>query len=199
MILAAGALLAIGAAFGPVWVIRAGILIAIIAGVLATVLVWRQVRAEQQRRSRDVVEQAHAHGAALHTERNQHLSVLTTMESYNKGAADKVRTLGEQIDQLRGQLATQQQQLAQVRGDNVALTATISKLRTELSAREAEVRALTDDDAELLALPRRVATRSDWDALPKAEDIWADGDHPTVVDLQTLALGGEEQPERRQA
>jgi len=171
-----------------------------VAGVIAAALLWRQVRAEQHRRSREAADHAVSHGEALSTERAQHVSVLSTMESYNSEAAGKVRTLHEQIDELRSELSTQQQQLSQLRGDNASLAATIAQLRTELSAREAEVRALTEDDAELLALPRRVATRSDWDALPKAEDIWAEGDYPTVVDLQTLALGGEEHhEERRQA
>ena len=207
VVLGVGAVLAVAAAFGPIWVIRVGIGIAIVAGIVAAVLLWRQVRTEQQRRSRQAAEHAVAHGDALRTERAQHVSVLSTMESYNSQAADRVRTLHQQIEELNAQIeellvqvSRQQQEMSQLRGDNVSLTATIAKLRTELSAREDEVRALTEDDAELLALPRRVATKSDWDALPKAEDIWAEGEHPTVVDLQALALGGEEQQEeRRQA
>jgi len=46
-----------------------------------------------------------------------------------------------------------------------------------------------DDDAsvngsiDVVGMPRR-AQRSQWDALPTAEDLWSDGDHPTVADLE---------------
>ena len=45
-------------------------------------------------------------------------------------------------------------------------------------------------DAEVLPLPRHAA-KADWDALPSAEDLWAAGNYPTVVDLQKLAFPAE--------
>lgn len=214
LVLGAGAVLAVAAAFGPIWVIRVGIGIAIVAGVLAAILLWRQVRTERQRRAAEATAQAKSHGVVLSAERTQHISVLSSMETYNEAAADRVRDLGEVINDLQAQLTTQQLELSGLRGNNAALKARIAKLEAELAARiaelrtreaeiearEAELRALIGEDAELVTLPRRMGT-SDWDALPSAKDIWNEGDFPTVVDLQTLALGGEPAPrqERRQA
>lgn len=213
-VLGAGAVLAVAAAFGPTWAIRVGVGIAIVAGVLAAVFLWRQVRAERQRRVAEASAQAKSHGAVLSAERSQHISVLSSMETYNDAAAERVRDLGSVIDDLQAQLTAQHLELSGLRGNNAALKARIAKLEAELAARvaelrereaelearEAELRTVKGADAELVTLPRRMGT-SDWDTLPSAQDIWHEGDHPTVVDLQTLALGGEptQQQERRQA
>lgn len=186
--------------FGPTWLNNIGIAIAVIAGVVALGVLWKQVLAERREHGQQVVGYAQAQTEALHAERTHSGAVLETMRQHNQQAADRLvearRKLAEvtaELSSARGSKAALEAEVAQLRG-------TIASLRQDLAAREAEIRALTDDDAELVTMPRRVWVdpASELDILPSADDMWEAGEYPTVVDLQSLATPVAEQ-ERRQA
>lgn len=76
----------------------------------------------------------------------------------------------------------------------------IKRLSEDLAEREEELRVLRGDegDAEVLAMPRHAA-KADWDALPSVEDLWSEGNFPTVVDLPALTLPAASQEMRKHA
>lgn len=193
--LGAGALVGVAAAFGPIWVVRAGIALALIAGVLGVRFAWRETRQERITHSQEVLQQVRAHGEQLSGERQRNLEVVDVLRRAGEERDEEVVKLQLRIGQLRTELSS-------LRGDNVALKADlatrdqeIKRITADLAAREEELRALKGlaDGAEVLSMPR-YATKADWDALPSAEDLWASGNYPTVVDLQRLAfpLEGDE-------
>lgn len=207
VVLACGAVLSLAAAFGPLWFVRAGVVLAVVAGVVALVLAAREIRRRQfvaeQQKAQIVRDQV----AASSAERRESARTLQTMSSYNERADQRTAELRSNIEQLRGQLQSlmgengrMASDLSSLRGDNAALKMALGdrddellQLRRDLAAREAELKTLQDSDAEVLDLPRRAAVEadhdnSDWDRIPTAEELWADGNHPTVVDLQKLAF-----------
>lgn len=192
--LGAGAILGLAAALGPIWVVRVGIALALIAGVLAVRFAWQEMRTNREEHGEQVLGQALAHGEQLSRERERNLEIVEVLRQANEEADEQVVKLQIRIGQLRTELSS-------LRGDNAALQADviardhrIKRLTADLATREAELRALKGvaDDAEVLSMPR-YASKADWDALPTAEDLWSEGNHPTVVDLQKLAFPATEE------
>lgn len=214
VVLACGAVLSLAAAFGPVWVVRAGVALAILAGVAALVLAAREIRRRQFRAEREKAEIVRGQAAAVSSERRESAKVLQSMNDYNERADQRVNELRNSIDDLRTQLHALVGEngrlagdLSALRGDNAALKIALGDrdselmaVRSDLATREAELTALQGDlqgaEAEVLDLPRRAAVdgdgygdgAGDWDDIPTAEELWADGNHPTVVDLQKLVF-----------
>lgn len=196
--LIAGAVLAIAAALGPLWVVRAGIVLALVAGVLAVRFAWRESRQERHQHGQQLLSQVRAHNDQLSSERQRNLEIVDVLRRASEDSDEEVVQLQVRIGKLRTELSS-------LRGDNAALRADvldrdrrISRLVTDLAAREEELRRLRDasQDAEVYAMPRYAekaekAEKADWDALPTAEDLWSEGNYPTVVDLQKLAFPNE--------
>lgn len=195
VVLAVGTVLALAAAFGPVWVARVGVAIAVLAAILAVRFAWAELRQTRTEYAREQVVQLRAHREQLSAERRHTGEVVAVLSAHNERADQRIVQLQSTIGGLRTELST-------LRGDHVALTARISerdqhiaRLGRDLAARENELQELrtasasasADDSAEVLSMPRH-AVAADWDALPSAEDLWSDGNHPTVVDLQKLAF-----------
>lgn len=205
-VLLTGAVVATAAAFGSLWLVRLGLVLALLAGAAALALAWRAagrtLRRVREQHAAQVREQVRAHREELSTERADHLAVLDTLDGrldaqrqHNEVLEHRVSTLRTQVKGLRREIATLLPEVSSLRGDTAALRdrlaeqdATVTGLRAELACREHELEALTD--GEVLTMPRR--------GVPTAEQIWSDGDHPPVVELR--AVGAQAEPGlRRQA
>lgn len=205
-VLLTGSVLATAAAFGSLWFVRVGLVLAVLAGAVALGLAWRAasrtLRRVREQHATQVREQARTHREEVSAERADNLAVLDTLEGridaqrqHNEVLEHRVSTLRTQVKGLRREISTLLPEVSSLRGDKAALRdqlaeqeATMAELRAELARREHELAALTDGD--VLPMPRR--------RVPTAEQIWSDGNHPTVVDLR--AVGTEpERAERRQA
>lgn len=188
-VLAAGAVLSVAAALGPIWVVRSGIALAVITAVVACVYAWREVAQTRRAAAEKALASSQAHGAALTEERRHNASVVQTLsERVDAGRAE--------VEQQRVGIAELQSTISTLNGDRAHLKSeikqhlsTIGTLSDTVRSREAELIALRDDDedAEVHAMPRRVlADHEKFDEVGDG-DIWADDDHPTVVDMKTLA------------
>ncbi|NNG20830.1 hypothetical protein HJ590_14920 [Naumannella sp. ID2617S] len=189
VVLTVGTVLALAAAFGPLWVARVGVVIAVVAALLSVRFALAEVRQARAQHLREKVDALRAHGAQLSAERTQNREVVASLAEHNHRANRRIVELQGRIGSLRAELST-------LKGDHVAVQSRltqrdeqVAELRRDLATREAELEALreVEDSAEVLAMPRH-AVAADWDALPTAEDLWSDGNHPTVVDLQQLAF-----------
>ncbi|GAB3712376.1 hypothetical protein [Mariniluteicoccus flavus] len=198
--LSAGLVLAIASAFGSVWVVRAGLVVLAIGAVLAVRFAWQELRQSQAEHGQALSHIARSQGASIAAERRRTGEVLDALRDHNGRADAAVRELEGTIGELKVELNTLRGANAGLKADLAERDHRISTLRRDLASREAELRTLQEieDDAEVLAMPRHAAG-SDWDALPTAEDLFADGDHPTVVDLQKLAFPAVEAEVRKQA
>ena len=196
-VLLVGTVLAVLAAFGPVWVVRAGVLVAVAAAVIACGVAWRELAEVRRQHAAATLAASKAHGSALREERRQNASV--------------VDVLTVRVRDANAQVAGQQAHIVELTANIVGLTTTIASLRSEVSSlqsghrrdqdeisrREADIAALKDvvraREAELLALseaggqvrsiPRRMLTEHQPQAAEPSGELWLDDRRPQVVDL----------------
>lgn len=189
--LTAGGVLGIAAAFGPIWIVRAGIALALVAGVLAVRFAWRETRQERQEHGQQLLGQVRAHNDQLTSERRRNLEVMELLRRASEDSDEEVVKLQLRIGKLRTELSSLRGDNASLRADILDRDRRIRQLAADLAAREEELRRLrAAEAAEVLPMPR-YADKADWDALPTTEDVWAEGNYPTVVDLQKLAFPNE--------
>ncbi len=207
IVLGVGALIALGLAFGPAWFVRAGVGVAILAGLWALVTSFRELHFEKLESERRLIRQTRDHGRALSEERIRNGEVVEALRRSNVDASQRLRAAKAEahegqvrIVELTGTVGRLNAELSSLRGNNLALRQEVEEVKARLEeaqAELAELRAELDDD-EVVALPRRAARL--WEQLPSAEELWVEGNHPTVVDLQRLAFPTEEfREERKQA
>lgn len=210
-VLAVGSVLAVGLAFGPIGLVRVGVALAVVAGVVALVLVvraaGRAIAAQRAEHAEQVRRQLKAHAVEVSTERAETMAVLDVLEGrliaqrqHGRVLEHRVTTLRTQISGLRRELATLLPEVATLRGDRESLRSelaeresAIAELKAELARREAELVSLAEGD--VLSLPRRGVGSS----VPTAEQIWADGEHPSVLDLRAVGTDAAWGALRREA
>ena len=90
IVLIVGTVLSLAAAFGPVWAVRLGVGLALAAAVAASVLAWREVRADRRRHAAAMLANTRAHGAALRIERAHNSAVLQVVTERNVQAMAEI-------------------------------------------------------------------------------------------------------------
>lgn len=189
MVLVTGTVLALLAALGPLWAARAGVVVAVIAAVVACMVTWRELAEARRSHSHEMLSASRAAGAALTAERRHNASVvdtLTTRAVRSAAAAAQLRSavfdlsstvealqktvagLRREVEVLRGQHVADREQIEQ-RDESLAL------LHERLSSRESELRALLESEAHVRALPRRVLTDHGSQTLAASEGLRRSG------------------------
>ena len=190
-ILVAGLLVAAALAIGTLWVVRGGVLLASITAVVSVTLAWREATIERRAAARKDLEQARAQGLDLSRERRSNLSVVNSLETRNDAIASRVEDLGTEIRTLRAEIAVLRKLKGEMAHTIAERDVEMLTLHQELQKARTELQMLVSDEAEVFALPRRGAAAEGpsaaWADVPTAEELWADGDHPTVVDMKALA------------
>lgn len=160
---------------GDVWLTRAGAIVAFLGGITACLLAWREVRQQRIEFEQRSTAELRSHGEKLRAEREQHLRLLRILQQRNQQLRSRATTARAEVGRLN-------QEVARLRGDNAGL-------RLEL-ARQHEL-----TDAEVLALPRRVAG-----AVSNREIVlWSEENLPTVVDLKAITAPFVVEEQQRQA
>lgn len=198
----AATVLAAAAAFGSIWMVRSGVLLAVVGGFLALRYSFRGLCEQRRAAGERLIQQSRAHGRQLREERRHNSEVLETLSARIEATNSLLSSARAQVAEQTAQIGSLRGQLSTLRGDSAALRIELKRrddaihaLRdtiAELEAGLAELRC--DDDAdvteagEVFSMPRHAAAKmpSEWDALPTADDLWTDGNHPTVADLAFL-------------
>jgi hypothetical protein len=191
IVLVAGTVIAIMAAFGPAWVVRIGVAIAVVAAVLACAFAWRELFSARRAHHRAMLAADQAHGRAMTEERSRNSAVVETLTA-------RLRDAGALIEKQRVVIAQLKLRISGLRGDTVFLKGevdhretVISSLRDTVRAREAELITLRDEtESDVHHMPRRVMAEHEsvWDEIPGADELWTDGSYPTVVDLRVIDM-----------
>ena len=122
VVLVAGSVLALAAAAGPVWVVRAGLVVAVATTVVTTLLAWRELAAARRRHAHRLLVSDKRHGDDLRTERTRN--------------AEVVDALGERLRSTGMVVAGQRSQIAALRGEVGVLTTERDVLRDQVAERD---------------------------------------------------------------
>jgi len=173
VVLVSAALVAIATAFSGYWGAVTGTVIAIGAGVFATVRAWGEVRETRLLLLGEQAADAYRSAAEVASLR------MRTDRTIDE-VVERNQDLRKSLEDSRAEAGRLQLEAAQLRGDKAAL-------RAELGRRMAQ------QEAQILALPSRGRDAT-------LADLWDAQGFPTVVLLQALANPpAEGQTERRQA
>lgn len=202
-VLLIGTVVAIVAAFGPVWVVRIGVLVAISAAVVACVVAWRELADARRAHASEMLSASKAHSSALTDERRQNATVVDTLTGRIRQTRAEIERHRQTIIELTGTVTTLEGAVSSLRGDVSRVQASraadqaaaqreirqreqaIDLLRDTVRSREAELLALAQAAGQVRSIPRRVLAEheSAWSRVPEADDLWRDGSHPTVASL----------------
>jgi septal ring factor EnvC (AmiA/AmiB activator) len=181
-----GTVMAITAAFGPIWIVRLGLAAAIAAAVVACAFAWRELHTTRRAHAQAVLEATRKHGAALTEERTRNAAVVQTLTL-------RVSDAGKVIEKQRVTIARQHQQISSLKDDRAYLRGevqhrekVIAALRETVREREAELIALRDEpDAEIHHMPRRVLAEHDsaWRELNATDAL-----RPTMADFTVIEM-----------
>lgn len=177
-ILAVGTIVSIASLFGSVWLIRAGVLVAIGMAFLAVHITWKQLERERNEHLEQIREQV-----AIRTALSEkHHSDSVAMIDRFTARSDALKSI---IFKLRRQLAAANGELSTMRGNSVWLRAEVSERQATIEALNSRIAELeTELGEKVVTMPRRGTTN----VQPSVEDIWQDDEHPTLVDLTKLQL-----------
>lgn len=185
LILGLGSAAATASLFGSIWVVRAGVIVAVIMAAVALTVAFSQIkkiRAEHAVQLRREVELRMA-AADRH-----HADSVAMIERFN-ARAENLTTV---ISQLRARLAASLAELSTMRGNAAYLRAEVAERQAHIETLKARIAELeAEEESTIIELPEA--------AYPSAEDIWATGEHPTMVDLRQIRLDDVEEPLRKHA
>jgi flagellar motility protein MotE (MotC chaperone) len=212
-VLIIGSVVAVVAAFGPVWAVRVGVAVAVVAAVVACLYAWREVAEGRRSHAAEMLAASRAHGASLSEERRHNATVLDAMTVRARVAAAELHrsqqtivTLTATIRSLRGEVSSWQRDASSLRGDLDRAReeirqreGDIASLRETVRAREAELIALSEASGQVRAIPRRVLAEHEGASEPAQPDpqpefdvlsdgILAEDYRPSVVSLVDAAV-----------
>lgn len=166
-VLVVGSILALVAVLGPVWLVRVGVLVAVVTCVVTCTLAWRELAKARRRHAQRLLVVDRQHGDALRSERTRNAEVVDTLTERLRSTATVVVGQRSTIAQLRGEvgvLTTErdglQEQVAQ-RDSLIGLFRTslreqeVALLAARAQQTETAERTNAQTDAEVRTLPRR--------------------------------------------
>ena len=141
-VLVVGSVLALAAALGPLWLVRAGVVIAVATCIVTCVLAWRELAQARRRHAQRLLLADRTHGEVLRAERTRN--------------ADVVDTLGERLSSTAMVVVGQRSTIAQLRGEVGVLTTERDGLREQVAQRDSLIdlfrTSLREQEVALLAV-----------------------------------------------
>ena len=177
-ILVVGTLVSLASMLGNVWLVRAGVVVAILMAFAAVYVVWRQLRTERVQHLEEI-----KHEVELRSQQadRHHEESVAMIERYNARAEN----LNSVIAKLRSQLGAAKSELSSMRGNSAWLRAEVAERQARIDALEKRIAKL---EAEREAEDTGNIVELHTELHPSHEEIWGDDEHPTMVDLAKLNL-----------
>ena len=181
-ILAVGTVASLASLLGGVWVVRAGVVVAVAMALAAFWFASRELAAE---RARHATEMKHEVTLRAQQASRFHEESVAMIGRFNARAEN----LQAVIAKLRSQLGAAKSELSSMRGNAVWLRAEVAERQARIGQLEARIAELESEEiTNIQRLPRNAVR-------PSIDDIWGEEEHPTMVDLAKLNL--DELPDLR--
>lgn len=178
-ILGVGTVVSLASLLGGIWIVRAGVIVAVAMAFAATFVAFRQLRRERGTHRSEIERQVELRNQLVTQHHSDSVALIDRFTRRNE-------TLQGQIETLRRQLSGAKAELSTMRGNS-------AWLRGEVAERQARIVALTqrveelerrEQEDSLVQLPRYGKARLQ----PNVDDIWTADEHPTMVDLASIQL-----------
>jgi predicted RNase H-like nuclease (RuvC/YqgF family) len=188
VVLVAGTVIAVAAAFGPHWATRVGVAVAVAAAVVGSVCAWRELFHVERRHAHTLLQTTQRHGDQLREERRHNAEVVDTL-------TERVLETVAVVDGQRVTIAGLRHEVFSLEGDRTSLRTavadrdrTITSLRTTVQKQEVQIEGLETRVAELeQELDEDGAQVHRLPALPQDElDALTEREDSLVLDLRTL-------------
>lgn len=180
-ILTVGTVVALASLLGSIWIVRAGVALAVLMAFAAVGVAWKQLERERLEHRAELKEQISARVALSE---KHHADSVAMIDRFT-ARTDNLKGV---IANLRRQLGAANAELSSMRGNAVWLRAEVAERQARIDALTAKIAELEAEHSEkLVLLPRHGAAAA---LHPSAEDIWGEDEHPTMVDLAKLQLDG---------
>lgn len=202
-VLVAGSILALASTLGPIWVVRAGVVVAIAGAALAIMFAIREMTRMRKSHStevRTITDRARQTAKAHHDESMQIIDTFTVLH----------KALNVELDSVRGDLSSARDELSTLRGtlssvstESATRAERITELESVVAEREGTYAALLaehdrlreklaefdEPSAEIVTWPRYgAASKRRNDLLPSAEELWTGGAEPVLVDFAEVSM-----------
>jgi chromosome segregation ATPase len=195
-VLVIGTVVAVVAAFGPVWAVRVGVVVAVVAAIVACVAAWREVSDARHQHAREMLATSKAHGAVLTQERRHNASVVDTLSARAQAATAEIKRCRAVVAEHQTTIETLLAEITTLHGNHAAAQGAIRQRESEIAdlqetvrAREAELLALSEVNGQVRAMPRRMLTEHEEERTPPPEDELFSADVlPSVTDLVDVTV-----------
>ena len=184
-ILGVGTAASLASMLGGVWVVRAGVVVAILMAFAATYVAWRELKLEREKHAVEIKREVSLRSVQAARFHNESVAMI---DRYNARAEN----LQAVIAKLRSQLGAARSELSSMRGNAAWLRAEVAERQSRVEQLERRIAELeAEDTANIVQLPRTVT--------PSIDDIWGEDEHPTMVDLAKMNLDGVPAPLAKEA
>lgn len=184
-----GSVLALGAALGPLWLVRAGVVIAVVTCVVTCALAWRELAVARRRHAQRLLAVDRRHGDTLRSERTRNAQVIDALSERLRSTGMVVVGQRSTIAQLRGEVGVLITERDGLRGQVAERDSLIGLFRASLREQEVAllaVRAQQAQQAQQAGLAQQTSAAADAEvhALPHRPRAAAD----EVLDPQMAEL-----------
>lgn len=174
-ILAVGTLASVASLFGGVWLVRVGVLVAVVMAFAAVFVAWRELGAERLRHAEEIKHEMDLRSQQADRFHEESVAMISRFNA-------RAENLQAVIAKLRGQLAAAKSELSSMRGNAAWLRAEVAERQARVEVLELRIAELeSENTANIVTLPRNAVR-------PSIDDIWGEDEHPTLVDLGKLNL-----------
>ncbi|AQP49092.1 hypothetical protein BW730_17955 [Tessaracoccus aquimaris] len=176
-ILTVGTVASVASMFGGAWIVRAGVVVAIVMAFAAVFVAWRELGAERVRHAEELKHEIDLRSQQADRFHEESVAMISRFNA-------RAENLQGVIAKLRGQLAAAKSELSSMRGNAAWLRAEVAERQARVEALEVRIAELeAEDTANIVTLPRKAVS-------PSIDEIWGEDEHPTMVDLAKLNLDG---------
>lgn len=157
-VLVGGSVLALAAAAGPLWLVRVGLVVAVLTTVVSVALAWRELTAARRQHAQRLLVVDKRHGETLRAERTRNAAVVDALNERVSSAGMVVAGQRSVIAQLRGEvgvLTTERDGLAEQVAERDGLLGLFRASLREQEAALVEARESERTGADVHHLPRR--------------------------------------------
>ena len=184
-ILAVGSVAAGASLFGDIWVVRAGLVVAVGIAVAAFVVAGIQLRRELAEHAEQLRQEADLRTRQADRHYEDSLAMIERFDA-------RIGNLKGVVENLRTQVAVAHSEAESMRGNE-------TWLREEIAERQARIEDLEEQIAMLETGKEDNIIELHTGLRPTVDDVWGEGEHPAVVDMAQLDLRLYDGPLRRQA